>query len=147
MATASTRKPDMKGLLGEFKDFINRGNVVDLAVAVLIGAAFGAVITSFTEDIFSGLLGAIGGQPSLADLSFSIGAGTIFYGKFLDSIISFLIVAAVIFAVVKALAKMQELGRKNKAAEEEAEEEEIDVLRQILVELRNDKTGSPSNGS
>jgi len=130
----------MKGLLGEFKDFINRGNVIDLAVAVLIGAAFGAVITSFTNDIFSGLLGAIGGQPSLADLTFSIGEGTIYYGRFIDSIISFLIVAMVIFIMVKALAKLQELGRKQAAEEEAEEESELDVLRQILTELRSDKT-------
>lgn len=123
----------MKGLLGEFKDFINRGNVIDLAIAVLIGAAFGAVITSFTENIFGGLLGAIGGQPSLGDLTFTIGEGVIRYGAFIDSIISFLIIAVVIFAVVKGLSVMQNLRRK-----EEAEATEIDVLRDILAELRKD---------
>jgi large conductance mechanosensitive channel len=127
----------MKGLLSEFKDFINRGNVIDLAVAVLIGAAFGAVVTSFTENIFGGLLGAIGGQPSLGDLSFTIGKGEIRYGAFIDSIISFLIVALVIFVVVKALNAMQNL-RKKDAAEEEDEATEIDVLRDILAELRKD---------
>jgi large conductance mechanosensitive channel len=126
----------MKNLLTEFKDFINRGNVIDLAVAVLIAGAFGAVVTSFTDDIFSGLLGAIGGQPSMADLTFTIGEGTIRYGAFIDSIISFLIVAAVIFLIVKAINKAQAIARRNKAAEEEAEDSEIDVLRQILEELR-----------
>jgi large conductance mechanosensitive channel len=125
----------MKSLMRDFRDFINRGNVIDLAVAVLIGAAFGAVITSFTQDIFSGLMGAIGGQPSLADLTFSVGAGTIFYGRFIDSIISFLIVAAVIFAMVRLLTKMRVLGRRPTPAE--VEESELDVLRQILGELRN----------
>lgn len=131
----------MKGLLSEFKDFINRGNVIDLAIAVLIGAAFGAVITSFTENIFGGLIGAIGGQPSLGDLTFTIGEGVIRYGAFIDSIISFLIVAVVILAVVKALSAMQNLRRKQEA-EEEDEATEIDVLRDILAELRSDKTGS-----
>lgn len=130
----------MKGLLSEFKDFINRGNVIDLAIAVLLAAAFGAVITSFTENIFGGLLGAIGGQPSLGDLTFTIGEGVIRYGAFIDSIISFLIVAVVIFAVVKALSAMQDMRRTEEAEEDEATE--IDVLRDILAELRSDKTGS-----
>lgn len=129
----------MKGLLTEFKEFINRGNVVDLAVAVLIAGAFGAVVTSFTDDIFSGILGAIGGQPSMGDLSFKIGEGTINYGAFIDSIISFLIIAAVIFLIVKLINKAQSLAKGAKAEEEEEEETEADLLRKILEELRSGK--------
>ena len=124
----------MKGIIEEFKEFINRGNVIDLAVAVVLGAAFGAVITSFTNDIFGGLLGAIGGQPSLASFSFTIGAGEIRWGAFLDSIISFLIIALAIFLVVKAINTLQsKLSRKG---EDEPEETEIDVLREIRDQLR-----------
>lgn len=127
----------MKGLLQEFKDFINRGNVIDLAVAVLIAGAFGAVVTSFTDNIFSGILGAIGGQPSMSDLTLTIGQGTIRYGAFIDSIISFVIIAAVIFLIVKAINKAQDVASRGKAVEEE--ETEIDVLRNILEELRSNK--------
>lgn len=128
----------MKGLLKEFKEFIDRGNVVDLAVAVLIAGAFGAVVTSFTDNIFSGILGAIGGEPSLGDLSFKLGEGTINYGAFLDSIISFLIIAVVIFLVVKLINKAQSIG-KDETEEEEDEETEADLLRKILEELQSGK--------
>lgn len=127
----------MKGLLKEFKEFIDRGNVVDLAVAVLIAGAFGAVVTSFTDNIFSGILGAIGGEPSLGDLSFKLGEGTINYGAFLDSIISFLIIAVVIFLVVKLINKAQSIGKDE--TEEEDEETEADLLRKILEELQSGK--------
>lgn len=126
----------MKGIIEEFKEFINRGNVIDLAVAVVLGAAFGAVITSFTNDIFGGLLGALGGQPSLASFSFTIGAGEIRWGAFLDSIISFLIIALAIFLVVKVINTMQSKMSRKAAVEEESEETEIDVLREIRDQLR-----------
>lgn len=124
----------MKGIIGEFKEFINRGNVIDLAVAVVLGAAFGAVVTSFTNDIFSGLLGAIGGQPSLADLSLTIGAGEIRWGAFVDSIISFLIIALAIFFVVKAVNALQDRRADDEDAEDD--ESEIDVLKEIRDQLR-----------
>lgn len=125
----------VKGIIEEFKEFINRGNVIDLAVAVVLGAAFGAVVTSFTDDIFGGILGAIGGQPSLGDFTLQIGEGVIRWGAFLDSIISFLIIALAIFLVVKAINTLQsKLSRKG--AEEEAEETEIDVLKEIRDQLR-----------
>jgi len=124
----------VKGIIGEFREFINRGNVIDLAVAVVLGAAFGAVVTSFTNDIFSGLLGAIGGQPSLADLSLTIGAGEIRWGAFVDSIISFLIIALAIFFVVRAVNALQSRGTDGEDAE--ADESEIDVLREIRDQLR-----------
>ena len=127
----------MRGIIGEFKEFINRGNVIDLAVAVVLGAAFGAVVTSFTNDIFGGLLGAIGGQPSLADFSLTIGAGEIRWGAFLDSIISFLIIALAIFLVVKAINTLQsKLAREADGEEAGDEESEIDVLKEIRDELR-----------
>jgi large conductance mechanosensitive channel len=122
----------MKSIINEFKDFINRGNVIDLAVAVVIGAAFGAVITSFTNDIFGGVLGAIGGQPSVGDLSFTIGQGEIRWGAFLDAIINFLIVAFALFLVIKGINAAQNLAKRN-ATEEQADEEqtELELLREI----------------
>jgi large conductance mechanosensitive channel len=83
-----------------FRDFILRGNVIDLAVAVVIGAAFGVVIKSFVDDILMQIIAAIGGQPDFSTLSFTIGEGVIRYGAFLNAVISFLLIAAAIYFVV-----------------------------------------------
>src|ERR671917_1922398 len=91
-------------MLSEFKQFILRGNVIDLAVAVVIGAAFGAIVTSLVENIITPLIGALGGQPDFSGLSFEINNSDIRYGAFLNAVIAFLIIAAVIFfAVIKPM--------------------------------------------
>jgi large conductance mechanosensitive channel len=91
-------------MLTEFKQFVLRGNVIDLAVAVVIGAAFGAIVTSLVENIITPLIGALGGQPDFSGLSFTLNNSEIRYGAFLNALISFLIIAAVIFfAVVKPM--------------------------------------------
>jgi large conductance mechanosensitive channel len=91
-------------MLSEFKQFILRGNVIDLAVAVVIGAAFGAIVTSLVENIITPLIGALGGQPDFSGLSFELNNSEIRYGAFLNALISFLIIAAVIFfAVIKPM--------------------------------------------
>ena len=88
-------------MLKDFKAFILRGNVVDLAVGVVIGAAFGAVVTSFVADVITPIL-SIPGSTNFANLTLEIGGGVIAYGKFLNAVISFvLIAAAVYFLVVK----------------------------------------------
>jgi large conductance mechanosensitive channel len=86
-------------MLSGFRDFILRGNVVELAVAVLIGAAFGAVVTSFTADVLTPLLG-IFGTPNFNELTFQIGNATVKYGSFLNALISFLLVGAAIYFLV-----------------------------------------------
>jgi large conductance mechanosensitive channel len=87
-------------MLREFRDFVMRGNVVELAVAVIIGAAFGAVITAFSAAFITPLIALIGGEPDFGDLRLEI-SGTVFpYGDFLNALISFLIIAAVIFFLV-----------------------------------------------
>jgi large conductance mechanosensitive channel len=91
-------------MLTEFKQFILRGNVVDLAVAVVIGAAFGAIVTSLVTNIITPLIAAIFGQPDFSGLSFTLNGSEILYGAFLNSVIAFLIIATVIFfAVVKPM--------------------------------------------
>lgn len=87
-------------MLADFRDFILRGNVVALAVAVVIGVAFGAVITSFVENIITPLIAAIGGQPDFSDLSFTINGSIFRYGLFINALIAFLIIAAVVFFLV-----------------------------------------------
>lgn len=113
----------MKKLFAEFKEFIMRGNVMDLAVAVIIGGAFQAIITSLTEDLISPLLGLFGGA-NFDNLSFTVLGATFFYGKFLTAVINFLIMAAVIFALVKAVNKVMSLGKKKEEAPAEPTEKE-----------------------
>jgi large conductance mechanosensitive channel len=86
-------------MLSGFRDFILRGNVVELAVAVVIGAAFGAVVASFTADILTPLLG-IFGSPNFSDLTFQLGKATVKYGLFLNALIAFVLVAAAIYFFV-----------------------------------------------
>jgi large conductance mechanosensitive channel len=91
-------------VLKEFRDFVLRGNVVDLAVAVVIGAAFGAVVNAVVEDLITPLIAAVGGQPSFDRLSFTINGSEFRYGDLLNKLLTFLLVAAVVFfAVVKPL--------------------------------------------
>ncbi len=91
-------------MLKEFRQFIMRGNVVDLAVAVVIGTAFGAVVTALVADLITPLVAAIFGKPSFAGLSFTINKSTFLYGAFLNTILTFVTVAAAIFFfVVKPL--------------------------------------------
>lgn len=89
-------------MLKEFKQFLIRGNVVDLAVGVVIGAAFGTVVTSLVKDILTPLIGAVGHQPDFSHMNLVIRGSAIAYGSFLNALISFVIVsAAIFFAVVK----------------------------------------------
>ena len=83
-----------------FKAFLLRGNVVDLAIAVVIGVAFSAVVTAFVKDLVTPLIAAIGGKPDLASLYFTINNARFLYGDFVDAILSFLIIAAVIYFFV-----------------------------------------------
>jgi large conductance mechanosensitive channel len=87
-------------VIQDFRDFILRGNVVDLAVAVVIGAAFGAVVTAMVEGFITPLIAAIGGQPDFSSLDFTINDSTFRYGHFINQLLSFLIIAAVIFFFV-----------------------------------------------
>src|SRR5258708_4623819 len=91
-------------MIKEFREFILRGNVVDLAIAVVIGAAFGALVAAFVADIVTPLIAAIGGKPDFNTLSFTINGSRFRYGHFFNAMVSFLIIAAVIFFfVVKPL--------------------------------------------
>jgi large conductance mechanosensitive channel len=87
-------------MLKGFKEFIMRGNVVDLAVAVVIGAAFGAVVTSVVEDLFTPLIAAIFGKPDFSELTFTINESQFYYGNFINAVISFLTIATAIYFFV-----------------------------------------------
>ncbi|MCH5265595.1 MAG: large conductance mechanosensitive channel protein MscL [Lachnospiraceae bacterium] len=109
----------MKKFLQEFKEFALRGNVMDLAIGVIIGAAFQAIINSLVNDVLSPLIGLVA-NTDLSDLSFKILDVPIKYGAFLTAIINFVIMAFSIFLLVKGMNALASLGKKN--AEEEAEE-------------------------
>jgi large conductance mechanosensitive channel len=87
-------------MLKDFRDFILRGNLVDLAVAVVIGTAFGAVVTALVADIITPLIAAIGGKPDFSGLAFTVNKSHFLYGAFINAIVSFLIIAAVVFFLV-----------------------------------------------
>src|SRR5215212_7697598 len=87
-------------MLKEFRDFVLRGNVVELAVAVVIGAAFGALVTTFVSSFITPLIAAIGGKPDFSALAFTINGSRFAYGLFLNALISFVIIAAVVFFLV-----------------------------------------------
>ena len=87
-------------MLRGFRDFLMRGNVVDLAVAVIIGVAFGAVVSAFADDFIGGIIGAIGGTPDFGRAGFTVNDSKIIYGSTLTAIINFLIVAAVVYLAV-----------------------------------------------
>lgn len=116
-------------MIKEFKEFIMRGNVIDLAVAVIIGIAFGAVVLSFTNDILMQIVAAVAGEPDFSGLTFELGDAVIRYGSFLTAVINFLIIAFALFLVVKGLNALQNL--RTKEEEEELEETEVELLGQI----------------
>ncbi|CAN5744182.1 large conductance mechanosensitive channel protein MscL [soil metagenome] len=103
----------MRGVAQEFKEFIMRGNVIDLAVAIMIGAAFTAVVTSIVENFITPLIGAIGGSPDFGEVGFTINDSPFRIALIINELISFLIVAAVIFFfVVKPLNTLLERQRR-----------------------------------
>jgi large conductance mechanosensitive channel len=105
-------------VIKEFRQFIMKGNVVDLAVGVVIGVAFGTVVTALVNDIITPLIGAFGGQHDFSGLSFTINQSKFAYGHFLNALLSFLIISVVIFFfVVKPINKIHERAAKNKKSE------------------------------
>ena len=106
----------MKKFIGEFKEFIMRGNVLDLAVGVIIGGAFQAIVSSLVDDILMPLIGIILGKVDFSALVAQVGDAQIAYGKFITAIINFIIMAFVIFLIVKAINKVSSIGKKEEPA-------------------------------
>jgi large conductance mechanosensitive channel len=124
-------------MLKGFRDFIMRGNVVDLAVAVIIGVAFGAIVTALATDFIGGIIGAIGGTPDFGRAGVTINDTKIIYGSTINAIINFLIVAAVIYFVI--VVPLNELNRRRAPAEEvttPAPSDEAVLLAEIRDLLR-----------
>ncbi len=102
----------MNKMLKDFRDFVMRGNVLDLAVAVVIGAAFNAVVNSLVNDIIMPIIAAIFGKPNFDALTLSVGDGVVSYGKFLTAVVNLLIIAATLFVIIRAFEEMQKRRRK-----------------------------------
>lgn len=106
-------------MVRDFKKFILRGNAVDLAVAVVVGAAFNTVVQGIVKDLITPLIAAIGGKPNFANLSFKLHDSTFMYGDVINSIVSFVLIAIVIFFfVVQPINKLQSLANRSKQPEE-----------------------------
>lgn len=122
-------------MIQEFKDFIARGNVLDLAVAVIIGAAFTAIVTSFVDDIIMPIIGVILGGVDFSGLALTVGEATITYGNFIQAIINFLLIALVLFLLIRSISRM--IKEKEAApAGPTAEEELLTEIRDLLRERR-----------
>lgn len=113
----------MKKFFGEFKEFIMRGNVMDLAVAVIIGAAFGAIVTALCDKIITPLIQLIIGSifgKSIDEMTKVLNVGPIEFGAFISAVLNFIIMAFIIFLMVKAVNKAMTAGKKKEEEEEEA---------------------------
>lgn len=119
-------------MLQEFKTFAMKGNVVDLAIGVVIGSSFGAIVTSLVKDIIMPVIGILTGGLDFSDLSYQFNDATIAYGKFIQALFIFVIVAFVLFLVVKAMNKMK---RTEEAKPAVPVEPSADV--QLLTEIRD----------
>ena len=127
----------MKKFFKEFKEFAVKGNMMTMAIGIIIGGAFTAIVTSLVSDILMPLITILTGKATIGEVYFTVGDTQIFYGKFIQAIIVFIITAFVIFLLVKGLAKMSE-SRKKK--EEEAVEEEAPAAptsEELLTEIRD----------
>lgn len=140
----------MKKLLQEFKEFIMTGNVIDLAVAVLIATAIGAVITGFTQDIMMPIVGHFTGDIDFSDMKYVLSQATIdsdgevikpenaiLYGEWINTIINLVIVGLVLFAIVKGYTRVKDL-KKKEAEEAAAEEPAGPTTEELLVEIREE---------
>lgn len=125
-------------MLRQFREFLLRGNVVDLAVAVVIGAAFGAVVTSLVADIITPLIAAIGGKRDFSALTFTINGSQFRYGAFINAVIAFVVIAAaVFFLVVKPVSALMERRKAGLEPEAEAVPEDVVLLGEIRDLLRD----------
>lgn len=118
-------------MIKEFRDFISKGNVIDLAVGVIIGGAFGKIVTSLVNDIIMPLLGIVIGGIDFSSLSFKVNDSVVMYGMFIQNTIDFLLIAAAIFLMVKTINKFKKLEKKEK------ETSKSPTTEQLLTEIRD----------
>lgn len=125
----------MKAFFNEFKEFISKGNVMSMAVGIIVGTAFTAIVTSLNQDIITPLLGLILGQIDFTSLSLTVGNASVTYGNFIQAIITFLITAFTLFLILKAFNRMT--AKKEAEAPAEPEPEPIPEDIRLLTEIRD----------
>lgn len=125
-------------MINEFKKFIARGNVLDLAVGVIVGGAFSSIVTSLVNNIFTPIIGLILGGIDFSNLSITFKDTKIMYGAFIQSIIDFLIVAICLFVVVKFVNRFTSKKEKKKSEEVKTKSNELVVLEEIRDLMKND---------
>ncbi|SFE22040.1 large-conductance mechanosensitive channel protein MscL [Peptostreptococcus sp. D1] len=125
----------MKGFMKEFKEFAMKGNVLDMAVGVVIGAAFGAIVTALVEKVIMPLVGIIVGGVNISGLAVKVGSANLEYGAFLQAIINFLIIAFSVFAFVKIINTAASKFKKEEEAVEEVPA--VDPQLELLTEIRD----------
>jgi len=123
----------MKKFMAEFKEFIAQGNVMSMAVGIIIGGAFTTIINSVIADVISPIIGLILGGTDFSKVSFGVGDAQIMIGNLINAIITFILTAVVLFFIMKAYNKFEAMSKK----EEEEEEEEIAADIQLLTEIRD----------
>lgn len=125
--------------VSEFKEFIAQGNVMDMAVGVIIGGAFGKIVTSLVNDILMPIVGVLIGGLDFTSLQIQVGTATVKYGNFIQNVVDFLIVAACIFSMLKVLATFK-LNKEEEVAEEEQEKDESVLLLEEIRDLLKENT-------
>lgn len=119
-------------MIKEFKKFISRGNVMDLAVGVIIGGAFGKIVTSLVNDVLMPIIGIISGGLDFTNLTLKVKDATISYGVFIQNVVDFLIVSICIFLMIKVLNKFNHKNAKKEEVKEEPKEsDEVKLLKEI----------------
>ena len=126
-----------KKVVNEFKEFISKGNIVDMAVGVIIGSAFGKIVSSLGNDIFMPLIGIIIGGLDFSKLTLTVGDAVISYGVFIQNVVDFLIIALCIFMMIKVLAKFKK--KEEVKSEEVKVDEKVVLLREIRDLLKKNK--------
>ena len=124
-------------MIKEFKEFISKGNVMDMAVGIIIGGAFTAIVNALVEFILMPIIGVISGGKSLADMSVTVGNAAIGYGAFIQAIIDFLLIALVLFFIIKGLNKAKAMTEKEEEAPAEPEPEPVPADIELLTEIRD----------
>jgi len=120
-------------LWSDFKKFVMQGDLVAVAVAFIIGLAFKTVVDSLVNDVIMPIIGAVFGKPSFDDLTLKIGDGVVFYGRFINAIINFLIIAATLFVIVKVFEAMKARRSPAEKAEDPTELEVLTEIRDLLA--------------
>jgi large conductance mechanosensitive channel len=123
-------------VLKEFKEFLLKGNLLEIAIGLILALAFKAVVDSLVADVITPIIAAIGGQPNFDSLTLDIGDGEIRYGAFLNTIISFIIIGFILFLIMKAVTKAIALAKQRPDEEATEPGEDVLLLREIRDQLR-----------